>query len=109
MFAKLLAIILAVGVIGCALLVNRQKRIEAAHELTRLHQRLQQHERTLWDLKARIAQRCRPEEIRLAQQQLEGEWTAYIPELLSRQDRDDQARAQTDPAAPAAPEGDLGG
>jgi len=78
MFAKLMIIIVAVGAVACALLVIRQQRIDTFHEMSQIHQRLLGHERTLWELRAGIAQRCRPSQVRLAVNQLGGEW-ASIP------------------------------
>jgi len=74
MFAKLMIIIVAVGAVACALLVIRQQRIDTFHEMSQIHQRLLGHERTLWELRAGIAQRCRPSQVRLAVNQIGGEW-----------------------------------
>jgi hypothetical protein len=74
MFAKLLFVIVAVGAVSCALLVIRQQRIDTFHEMTRVHGRLLEHERTLWQMRADIAERCRPSQVRLAIKQLEHEW-----------------------------------
>lgn len=76
MFAKLLLIILAAGAIAAALLVNRQHRIDTAHEITSLHQRLTAKEQTLWKLEAEIARRLRPEEIRRELERIGGDWVA---------------------------------
>lgn len=74
MFAKLLFIILVVGATACALLVIRQQRIDTFHEMSQIHQRLLGHERTLWELRSEIAQRCRPSQVRLAMNQLGETW-----------------------------------
>jgi len=74
MFTKLMMIIVAVGAVACALLVIRQQRIDTFHEMSQIHQRLLGHERTLWELRAGIAERCRPSQVRLAVNQLGGEW-----------------------------------
>ena len=74
MFAKLLLIIVAVGAVACALLVIRQQRIDTFHEITQAHLRLQEHERTLWQMRAEIAERCRPSQVRLAMDELGLEW-----------------------------------
>jgi len=76
MFTKLMMIIVAVGAVACALLVIRQQRIDTFHEMSQIHQRLLGHERTLWELRAGIAQRCRPSQVRLAVNQLGGEWVS---------------------------------
>ena len=85
MFTKLMMIIVAVGAVACALLVIRQQRIDTFHEMSQIHQRLLGHERTLWELRAGIAQRCRPSQVRLAVNQLGGEWMS-IPARPLRPD-----------------------
>lgn len=74
MFAKLLLIIVSVGAVACALLVIRQQRIDTFHEITQTHKRLSEHERTLWEMRAEIAERCRPSHVRLAMNGLEINW-----------------------------------
>lgn len=74
MFAKLLLIIVAVGAVACALLVIRQQRIDTFHEMTQVHRRLSEHERTLWEMRAEIAERCRPSQVRLAMNGLDLNW-----------------------------------
>ena len=76
MFAKLLLIIVAVGAVACALLVIRQQRIDTFHEITQTHKRLSEHERTLWEMRAEIAERCRPSQVRLAMNRLDINWVA---------------------------------
>lgn len=88
MFFKLFIIILSVGALACTLLVIRQQRIEAAHEMSLIHHRLSESERTLWQLRSQIAGACRPEQVRSMVDHLGGEWTA-IP----------APRAQPRPAA----------
>ena len=74
MFAKLLFIVIAVGAVACALLVIRQQRIDTFHEITQTHRRLSEHERTLWEMRAEIAERCRPAQVRLAMNNLGLDW-----------------------------------
>jgi hypothetical protein len=74
MFAKLLVIITVVGATACALLVIRQQRIDTFHEISLIHHRLLTHERTLWQVRGEIAQRCRPSQVRLVMNRLGGEW-----------------------------------
>ena len=62
---KLFIIIVTVGAIACSLLVIRQQRIDTFHEMSLIHHRLLAHERTLWELRSEIAQRCRPSQVRL--------------------------------------------
>jgi len=85
MFPKLLVIIIVLGITGCLLLVNRQQQIEAAHEMTVIHQRLADHEQTIWKLRAEVARRCSPDQLHLLQQELGEEWS---PLLLPISDAD---------------------
>ena len=75
MFPKLMAIILCLGATGAGLLVIRQQRIEACHEMVMIHNRLNEHERTLWRLESEISQRCRPDAIRASMKKLNIAWT----------------------------------
>jgi len=76
MFPKLLFIILIAGATAAALLANRQQRIDTAHEIAVLHQRLQTQEQTLWRLQSEVAQRIRPERVRQYKDNLGGAWVA---------------------------------
>ncbi len=78
MFAKLLLIIVVMGATACALLVNRQQRIETAHETAMLHQELLEQQKRLWTMRTRIAQRSRPECVRLAVSELGGTWSPVV-------------------------------
>lgn len=75
MFGKLLLIIVVVGAVACALLVIRQQRIDTFHEIAQVHVRLLDHERTLWQMREEIAERCRPSQVRLAMDDLGLEWS----------------------------------
>jgi hypothetical protein len=97
MFAKLLFIILVLGATACALLVIRQQRFDTVHEMSVIHQRLLGHERTLCELRSEIAKRCRPNQVRLAMNELGGTWVpipASPPPYDQRQIR--LASQQTD-------------
>lgn len=74
MFGKLLLIIVCACAVACALLVIRQQRIDTFHEMTQTHRRLSEHERTLWQMRAEIAERCRPSEVRMAMNSLNLNW-----------------------------------
>jgi hypothetical protein len=74
MFAKMLLIIITLGALAATLLVIRQHRIDAAHEMSRIHGRLLEAERRLWDARERVASECTPEDIRLALSQVDGPW-----------------------------------
>ncbi|GJM19856.1 MAG: hypothetical protein DHS20C14_20690 [Phycisphaeraceae bacterium] len=60
MFAKLVALILALGACGGGLLAMRQSRLQAAHELAETRLRLREHDERLLRLKAEIAERTTP-------------------------------------------------
>lgn len=90
MFAKLLAIILTLGVVGCVLLVNRQQRIEASYTLTNLHKRVAEHDRALWKLRTEISELASPERLRQVPQHLPGEWVPVAVEM-ERQRREREA------------------
>lgn len=66
MFPKLLLVIAVMGVTAGALLVNRQKRIQAAHETALLHQDLVRQRQDSWELRRRIAALCAPDGVRQA-------------------------------------------
>lgn len=76
MFVKLLIIIIVVGAMACALLVNRQQRIDTAHEIAAVHQRLIAQEQTLWRLRMEIAQRVKPEYIKKRIDRAGGMWVS---------------------------------
>jgi len=78
MFAKLLLIILVMGATACGLLVNRQHRIEAAHETVALHQQLLDQEQRLWKLRCEVSCRCRPQQLNLALARLGGSWAPVM-------------------------------
>lgn len=61
MFAKIAAVILAIGVVAGALLSLRQLRLQAVHELATVQRRVAEHDRTLWHLRVEIAARTTPE------------------------------------------------
>lgn len=90
---KLAVLIVAAGVVAASLLVTRQQRIEAAHELTTLHRRMSTNERALWAMRAAIAERCRPEAVRLMLETRSTDWTS-IP---------GRGPATPDAATPPAP------
>jgi len=76
MFSKLLVIIVAMGLTAMGLLIVRQQRIDAAHEIARTHEQIREHERALWRIRSEIARRCRPDEIRRLIESLPEQWTA---------------------------------
>lgn len=64
MFAKLAAIIIALGIVGCTVLALRQQRLQAAHELAESQLRIRRSDEQLWLLRTQIAHRLNPEAIR---------------------------------------------
>jgi hypothetical protein len=101
-FAKLLFIIVAVCAIACALLVVRQQRIDAFHDMTQVHGRLLEHERTLWQMRADIAERCRPSQVRLTMNELTIDWSP-LPARPAADSGFPFGRLASDHAEPAVP------
>lgn len=64
MFAKLVVLILSMGLVACTLLTARQLRTQAAHELAEAHLRGLQRDNDLWRLRAQIAQRVSPDNVK---------------------------------------------
>ena len=56
MFAKLVTVIVVLGAMYGALLVNRQKRIDAAAQMSRIHFRLQDADQEKVRLQVKVAQ-----------------------------------------------------
>lgn len=79
MFAKLVALILALGACGGGLLAMRQSRLQAAHELAAARLRLREHDERLLRLKAAIAARTTPPEIGQKLARLEG--SSLVPAI----------------------------
>lgn len=64
MFAKLVVLILVVGLGGSGLLAMRQSRLQAAHELTAARLRLRAQDEHLQRLRAQIAEKTAPAVLR---------------------------------------------
>lgn len=56
MTAKIMLILLGLGVTAMALLAQRQQRIDTAYELTRIHSKCDDIRTSLWDVRRSIAQ-----------------------------------------------------
>ncbi len=84
MFGKLLLVILVMGCVACLLLVNRQQRIETAHECARIYRVLVDQRQTMWALREEIAERCRPDQVRLAAAALADEWAPLPADPATR-------------------------
>jgi hypothetical protein len=109
MFTKLLLIIISAGAIAAALLVNRQHRIDTAHEIAVLHHRLTQQEQSLWRMETDIAQRLRPQEIRKQLERMGGEWVALPAPPIQRREINEPDGQLADQHRHGAGESDLGG
>ncbi len=64
MFAKLATVIVVLGAMFGALLVNRQERIDTAAEISRIHFKLQKQERERTRREAKVATSVMPDRIR---------------------------------------------
>ncbi len=78
MFGKLLLIIIVMGVTACALLVNRQQRIDTAHRAAQLHQEILRQRQQCWAIRRDIAFESRPERVRAALAEVGGEWSPIV-------------------------------
>ena len=64
MFAKLLILILCLGMMAGLLLVNRQRLYEVVGQRIGLHRETEQLERSVQELRVRVAEATHPTEIR---------------------------------------------
>jgi len=83
MFGKLVLVVIVLGGVAAALLVDRQQRLDLAAEMARTHARIRHHEQALWQLRNEVAFRTRPPQIRLAVERL-GVQMVPIPDRLDR-------------------------
>ena len=81
MFWKIVALVIGIGVLACGVLVQRQQRYELARDISRAHWRMVEQERSLWSMRAEIARRTRPAEVRAAVERQNRRWRA-IPYRL---------------------------
>lgn len=81
MFFKIGALLIAGGVTACALLVMRQSRIQAAHEIARAQLRIRDLDAELWELRPQIAARVAPENVRSFVEDL-GTMRGILPEAV---------------------------
>ncbi len=75
MFAKLVAVVVALGACGCTLLSMRQSRIQIASEIAQTQIRINQEDERLWVLRARIAEQVTPAQV----EQMAGSVAALRP------------------------------
>lgn len=64
LFSKLFLILIALGAMGLGLLALRQQRYEVSNEISRAHNRIVEQERAQWRMRAEIASRSDPADIR---------------------------------------------
>ncbi len=78
MFPKLLVIIIVMGATACALLVNRQQRIDTAHETARIHREILRQQQRCWELRRDIAVESQPDRVRAALGEVAGAWLPIV-------------------------------
>lgn len=103
MFAKLVVVVLTIGVCACTLLSLRQARLQAAHELTRAQLRVRESDDRLWAMRADIARRVVPDQV----QQMASALGRFRPMLPLPQDferRAAYARLAEPRVSPVPPE-----
>jgi hypothetical protein len=106
LFAKVVSIVIALGLTACAVLVQRQQRYELAKDISTTHWRILQQERDLLSLREQIARRTGPKELRTRVAKLERDWRA-IP--YRNDDPGTQRIAYPSSDEPATPRVELGG
>jgi cell division protein FtsL len=74
MFAKLMMLILGLGLLAALLLVNRQRRYEIVNETVQLHTQLEQMQRAIQERKVRVAEATRPAELEAMKERLGLRW-----------------------------------
>ncbi|MCE2883305.1 MAG: hypothetical protein LW806_00190 [Planctomycetaceae bacterium] len=82
MFAKLATVIVVLGAMFGALLVNRQERIDTAAEISRIHFELERNERERIRREADVAGLLTPAEIRTLVERIEKDATAREAAVL---------------------------
>jgi hypothetical protein len=105
-FAKVVSIVMALGLTACAVLVQRQQRYELAKGISQTHWRILQQERDLLSLREQIARATSPTVLRTRVARLERDWRA-IP--YRNDDPGVQRVARPTAGAPDAPRVELGG
>jgi hypothetical protein len=82
MFAKLATVIVVLGAMFGALLVNRQERIDTAAEISRIHFELERNERERIRREADVAGRLTPAEIRTLVERIEKDAAVRAASML---------------------------
>lgn len=94
LLAKLVVILVALGATGLGLLSLRQQRYEVSNAISKAHNEIVEQERTQWRLRADIASRCDPADIRGYAERLDLELTPM------QQADEEAARASTESVSP---------
>lgn len=84
MFARLLFVIVALTALAAALLVLRQQRFEAMHEMAVLHRQVDGHRVALWRQQSRIAADLEPARLRSAIVETQLPLTTITPQTPGR-------------------------
>ncbi len=100
LLAKLVVILVALGATGLGLLSLRQQRYEVSNAISKAHNEIVDQERTQWRLRAEIASRCDPADIRGYAERLDLELTPM------QQADEEAARASTEATSPDGALGD---
>ncbi|MFM8784683.1 MAG: hypothetical protein ACKOFI_05905, partial [Phycisphaerales bacterium] len=66
LFAKLAVMLVALGALGIGLLSLRQQRYEVSNQISKAHNRIVEQERAQWRMRAQVAARSTPADIRKA-------------------------------------------
>ncbi|MFM8731492.1 MAG: hypothetical protein ACKOGJ_03060 [Phycisphaerales bacterium] len=95
LFAKLAVMLVALGALGLGLLSLRQQRYEVSNQISKAHNRIVEQERTQWRMRAEVARRVDPADIRGYAERLNLELAPIQPGSTT-------ATAVTSPAPKAA-------
>lgn len=101
LFAKLLVIVVALGATALGLLALRQQRYEVSNEISRTHNRIVEQERAQWRMRAQVAARSTPADIRKAAER-QGIDLAPVQESVTEAEAAAGAKADAG-AGPAVP------
>lgn len=80
MRGKASVLVVTGAALAIALLVVRQQRLQAVHEMTRSLERGAEHDRALWELRTRISKAIAPSEVR-AMAERHGPMTPILREV----------------------------
>ena len=78
MLGKLLLIIIVMAATACTLLVNRQQRIDTAHQAARIHQEILRQRQQCWAIRRDIAFESQPERVRAVLAEVGGQWSPIV-------------------------------